>query len=157
MSEHTRILQTRYKQLLSHVGDLASTAALLYAQDLLSQQELEELGKVRLRSDKEAYLCSCLTGKGVSKLVDISQVLKTEQARHVGVEVGMGTVESERVRSGNGGVAPIKEEFRKAYDVGGHSQEGQNSLLTFVICVSSGFCLVVHINLVYKILYSVLT
>jgi len=130
MSEHTRILLSRYKQLLSCVSNMDAMAGLLFAQGLLSQREIDEMGKMRMRLDKETHLCSCLTSRGVSKLVDISQVLKTEQARtfgsEVGVAAGIGMVESERIRGGSGGVAPVKEELWKAYDSGGHSQGGHS-------------------------------
>ncbi len=81
IAEHARILQSRYKQLLGSISNLESVASQLLSQGLLTLIEREEIKKRLSRADKEAFLCSCLTAKGVSKLVDISQVLKSEQVR----------------------------------------------------------------------------
>lgn len=91
MSEHSRILHARYKQLLSFVSDIDGVTSQLYAQGLLSSGEREEARKRVTRVDKEAYLCSCLTNKGAFKLVDISQVLKNEHSyRAIGNVVNPG-------------------------------------------------------------------
>lgn len=81
ISEHKRILQGRYQHLLGQLTDLDAVAEKLELMCLLSQLERVEVEKRCSRQEKQMYLCHALTIRGISKLVDISRVLKSEQSQ----------------------------------------------------------------------------
>ena len=123
MSE--KILQSRYKQLLSYLSDLDAAVSQLHTQALITQVEKEEAWRKSNRMEKEAFLCSCLTGRGASRLVDISQVLKNEQIRQnadaAAPSNGLPAVEVRKkadLTLGVGGELTRKAQHRR------HSQEG---------------------------------
>ena len=80
VSDHMRILQNRYQHLLSRLTDLDDVAEKLQLRCLLTQSERTEMGKLQSRQYKQNYLCNSLTNMGIAKLVDISHILKGEQA-----------------------------------------------------------------------------
>ncbi len=85
--DHTKILYNRYFHLLKSIKDVDAIAEVLFNRNLLTQREKADISSSR---DKQKHLCQVLTDRGISHLVEISQVLKSNQKWNFGPSPGDG-------------------------------------------------------------------
>ena len=84
--DHTKILQKRYYGLLKPLKELYFVTEMLYNKNLLTSDEKADITEHSSQANIRKSLCSALTDRGISKLVEISQILKNEQRRQLEVK-----------------------------------------------------------------------
>ena len=79
--DHTTILQNRYNHLLKPIANVDHVVKTLCDRGIIDMEEKCDILRTLAEEGRKHSLCRLLTGKGISSLVQVSEVLTLEQER----------------------------------------------------------------------------